>query len=126
MSSSHLPWSYGRVGNPDNPSYIPTIVSRTVGNLNFMERVINAFYYVYFKLAWKHYNEPPADRFLKENFGPDIPYVDDIVRDTSIVFVNGHYSLDGPRPAVPNLVEIGGIHLKAPKPIPKVKNKHLY
>lgn len=119
MSSSHLPWSYDRVGGPDNPSYIPTIVTRTTGKMNFKERMINTLYYVYFKLAWKYYSEWPADKLLKENFGPDTPYINDIIYNTSMVFVNGHFTLDGPRPLVPNMVEIGGVHIKEPRPISK-------
>jgi len=119
MSSSHLPWSYDRVGGPDNPSYIPTIVTRSAGKMNFKERMINTLYYIYFKLAWKYYSEWPADKLLKENFGPDTPYINDIVYNTSMVFVNGHFSIDGPRPLVPNMVEIGGIHIKPPRALPK-------
>ncbi|XP_050427170.1 UDP-glucosyltransferase 2-like [Adelges cooleyi] len=119
MSSSHLPWSYDRVAGPDNPSYIPTIVTRVAGKMDFKQRMINTFYYVYFKIAWKYYSEWPADEFLKENFGPNTPYINDILYNTSMVFVNGHFSLDGPRPLVPNMVEIGGVHLKPPGPIPK-------
>jgi len=119
MSSSHLPWSYDRVGGPDNPSYIPTIVTRAVGKMNFQMRMINTLYYIYFKLAWIYYSDWPADKLLKENFGPDAPYINDIVYNTSMVFVNGHFSMDGPRPLVPNMVEIGGIHIKPPKPLPK-------
>ncbi|XP_060833725.1 UDP-glucosyltransferase 2-like [Rhopalosiphum padi] len=119
MSSSHLPWSYDRVGGPDNPSYIPTIVTRAAGKMNFKERMINTLYYIYFKLAWKYYSEWPANELLKENFGPDVPHINEIVYNTSMVFVNGHFSLDGPRPLVPNMVEIGGIHVKPPRPLPK-------
>lgn len=121
MSSSHLPWSYDRVGGPDNPSYTPTIVTRAAGAMDFGERVANALHYAYFKLAWTYHSEWPADELLRENFGPDTPYVGDIVRNTSMVFVNGHHALDGPGPLVPNMVEIGGIHLKRPEPIPKVR-----
>jgi len=119
MSSSHLPWSYDRVGGPDNPSYIPTIVTRAAGKMDFKERMINTLYYIYFKLAWKYYSEWPANELLKENFGPDVPHINEIVYNTSMVFVNGHFSLDGPRPLVPNMVEIGGIHVKPPRPLPK-------
>lgn len=75
-------------------------------------------------MAWKYYSEWPANELLKENFGPDTPHINEIVYNTSMVFVNGHFSLDGPRPLVPNMVEIGGIHVKSPKPIPKVNTYH--
>lgn len=73
-------------------------------------------------MAWKYLSEWPADKLLKKNFGPDTPYINDIVYNTSMVFVNGHFTLDGPRPLVPNMVEIGGIHVKEPRPLPAVNH----
>lgn len=120
MSSYPLPWSYDRVGGPDNPSYIPIIVTKAAGKMNFRERIINTIYYIYFKIAWKIYSEWPTDKFLKETFGLNTPYINDIVYNTSMVFTNSHFSFDGPRPLAPNMVEIGGIHVQAPKKLPKV------
>ncbi|XP_050521168.1 UDP-glucosyltransferase 2-like [Daktulosphaira vitifoliae] len=119
MSSGILPWSYDRVGGPDNPSYIPLMIMPTSGKMDFTQRLKNTIYYVYFKIVWKIFSEWPADKFLKESFGPETPYINDILYNTSMVFVNNHFSLDGPRPLVPNMVEIGGIHIKHPQPIPK-------
>ncbi|XP_050522153.1 UDP-glucosyltransferase 2-like [Daktulosphaira vitifoliae] len=119
MSSYPLPWSYNRIGGPDNPSYIPTIVTKAVGKMNFKQRVINTIYYIYFKIAWKIFSEWPADKFLKEIFGHNTPYINDIIYNTSMIFTNSHFSFDGARPLVPNMVEIGGIHIQPPKKIPR-------
>lgn len=126
MSSSHLPWSYGRVGGPDNPSYIPTIMTRATGNMNFKDRTINTLYYIYFKLSRIYQSDWPAEKLMKENFGLDTPYINDIVDNTSMVFVNGHFSMDGSIPLVPNMVEIGGIHVKPAKTLPKVSLFYLF
>jgi glucuronosyltransferase len=46
---------------------------------------------------------------------------DEILRNISLVFVNVHFSSTGPRPNLPNMVEIGGIQTKPkPDPLPQV------
>lgn len=49
-----------------------------------------------------------------------------MVYNTSILFVNSHFSANPPRPAVPGFVEIGGVHIEHPKPLPKVKNSAFF
>lgn len=38
----------------------------------------------------------------------------------SVVFINGHYISDAPSPVAPNVVSVGGIHLRPPRQIPDV------
>lgn len=39
----------------------------------------------------------------------------------SLVFQNSHISINGPRPYVPNMIEIGGVHINRHlKPLPTV------
>lgn len=49
---------------------------------------------------------------LRKRFGPGIPDLRDLADDTSVLFVNQHFSFTAPRPLPPNVVEIGGIHIK--------------
>lgn len=49
---------------------------------------------------------------LRKRFGPGIPDLRDLADDTSVLFVNQHFSFAAPRPLPPNVVEIGGIHIK--------------
>jgi glucuronosyltransferase len=47
--------------------------------------------------------------------------------NVSMVFVNTHFSTSGPRPNLPNMIEIGGIQIKEkPWPLPKVKEFVFY
>lgn len=57
---------------------------------------------------------------MREHFGPDLPYVGDILKNTSLVLVNHHHALGFPRPYVPNMVEIAGVHINEPKQLPTV------
>lgn len=124
ISSTYLPWSYDRVGNPNNPSYISTVLTKATNNLNFFQRITNTLNYIFhLKILWNVFSDWPTEKFLKETYGSKTPHVNDIVYNTSMVFVNTHFTLDGPRPLVPNMVEIGGIHVKPPRLLPEVNKK---
>uniref|UniRef100_A0A1B6GDR0 UDP-glucuronosyltransferase n=1 Tax=Cuerna arida TaxID=1464854 RepID=A0A1B6GDR0_9HEMI len=61
-------------------------------------------------------NNAPIQHYLDAS----APTVQDIINSrTSLVMVNSHFSMLQSRPLVPNFVEIGGIHIKDAKPIPK-------
>lgn len=46
-----------------------------------------------------------------------MPYLGDLIQETSMIFVNSHYSLSGSRPMAPPVIELGGIHIKDAKPL---------
>lgn len=46
-----------------------------------------------------------------------MPHVSELVKQTSMFFVNSHYSLTGAKPNAPTVVELGGIHIKEAKPL---------
>lgn len=63
-----------------------------------------------------------ADALLRKYIKDDnMPYLGEIVKNTSIILTNTHYSLSGSRPATPALVEVGGVHIKPPKPLDLVR-----
>lgn len=49
---------------------------------------------------------------LRKRFGSNLPDLRDLADNTSLIFVNQHFSFSGPRPLPVNVVEIGGIHIK--------------
>lgn len=52
---------------------------------------------------------------------------DETLKNVSLVFLNSHVSIHGPRPFVSNMVEIGGIHLDKPtQPLPQVNGAFLH
>lgn len=54
-------------------------------------------------------------------FGPDLPHLNDLAYNMSLLLVNSHFSLHQARPTVPNFVEVAGLHIRDPKPLPEVK-----
>lgn len=58
---------------------------------------------------------------IKQYLGDGIPPVEELVKQTSLMFLNQHYSLSGPYPRSPSVVELMGVHIKEPKEIDKVR-----
>ena len=54
------------------------------------------------------------------NMFPNLPPLLEIERNQSLVLINSHFSHVAPLPVLPCQVDIGGIHIRKPQPLPKV------
>lgn len=96
----------------------PPIVSYVNVPRTFFERLINAIL-LFYTSSIRHY------KFWTLSIVDTKPMnmVEPI--EPSIVFSNAHDISDVSRPLLPNVIQIGGIHLRPPKRIPNV-SKHFY
>lgn len=115
-----LPWHAERMGNPSNPSYVPSLVSGYLSNMNFWQRLHNSFIYTSSVFMHNLNTLKQNDETVKSILGPDAPSLYDTVRQTSIFFTYTHPSLNPVTPLVPGIVEIAGAHIKPAKPLPSV------
>jgi glucuronosyltransferase len=121
MSSCVMfPWSNDRMGNPDNPSYIPTHGTWFSDEMNFSERFFNAIANIGSKFIFHVTEGMVTQSCVRKHFGDDVPLLSDIAKNTDLLLVNSHFSLNRPRPLVPGIVEVGGLHIKPPKKLPMV------
>lgn len=121
VTSMPQPWSYDRVNNIENPSYTTHIFSQHAGKMDFKQRLANTVDFVFSKLAYAYYNyysEKVARRF----FGEDLPPLNSLVKNTSMIFVNSYSVFNGVRPNTPQVIEIGGIHMKPAGQLPHVSS----
>ena len=88
--------------------------------MTFWEKVQNTLYGLMSDFLYDLYYIRKHDEILKKYFGQQTPFVGNIIKNTSLVLVNHHFSLAFPRPYLPNMVEIGGYHIYPPKPLPAV------
>lgn len=120
LSCSLLPWSSHKFGNPINPAYMPNIFTDFSYRMSVFERtenaLINLFHIYYNYLVGMNNDTKVAMKYFGE-LGSTLST--DILND-SLLLVNAHFSLNFPVPRVPNIIEVGGIHLKATKILPKV------
>lgn len=107
-------WTSDLVGLADMPSHIPYISNGFSDRMTFLQRVYNSLSYWYEDLAqpWKYF--PRQQKLLEQIFpnGKEMPSIQELKKSVSLVFVNSHVSYGIPQPFAPNLIEIGGVHIK--------------
>lgn len=118
----YSPQLNGRVANPQNPAYLVYHLFTYVGHkMTFVQRLINALAVHFGAVGYHMFSDGPSTELARRHFGPETPPVPDIVRRrTALVFVNGHHSLTQSRPLVPNVIEVGGLHIVDQKNVTNV------
>ncbi|XP_044728495.1 UDP-glycosyltransferase UGT5-like [Chrysoperla carnea] len=105
------------VGNPNNYAYVPDLMLGFTDRMSFKERAINTIVNTMFDFVRYFYYLPEQYAITKKYF-PNGPDLYEIMKKTSLVFINSHVSVSYPRPFVPNMIEIAGHHVQDPKPLP--------
>ncbi|XP_065353632.1 UDP-glycosyltransferase UGT5-like [Cloeon dipterum] len=108
-------WQNYAFGNPYNPSYAVNNILEYGAKKNFQQRLMNTLFTWYWDIASEIFYYPAQERLKEEFFGPGLPSLKELRKSASLGFVNNHFSLSYPRPLVPAIVEVGGMHVKAPK-----------
>ncbi|VVC35878.1 UDP-glucuronosyl/UDP-glucosyltransferase [Cinara cedri] len=119
IASSHVhTWYHHTFGSHMNPAHVSTYHAPFAVPGNFVQRMANAYDYLYSHVVFR-WVDREATAIGRKYFGADAPDADTLMRDTSLVFVNGHRTVDLAKPLLPNFVDIGGIHLTRPEPLPR-------
>jgi len=110
------------VGNVSPLSYTPLVTAGLTDRMTFGERVTN---FVETTIAWLNYRwkwMPEQEKLYAKYFpvaSKRVPLTD-LNRNFSLVLLNQHFSLSFPRPYVPNMIQVGGLHIShKPAPLPK-------
>lgn len=82
-----------------------------------LENLLGTLFYKMFHRCWDHlvYTE-----IAREHFGKEMPPLEEIAMQTSLIMTNTHFAHYLARPLVPGLKEIGGVHIKENRPLPEV------
>ncbi|XP_069681768.1 UDP-glucosyltransferase 2-like [Periplaneta americana] len=114
-----LPWTNSRFGNPDNPSYMPTQFSDSCDRMSFPERLLNTLHEEVLKWVYDFYITRPSQVMARRFFGESLPPLEDLAMNASLLLLNTHFSISKPRPFVPAIVEVAGIHLSEAQKLPQ-------
>lgn len=108
------------MGNPRNPAVIPVELSTFSDKMTFLERLQNLWKYLY--LLYKYNFDIPKklNEIYNKFYTPDLLNKKQI----SLVFANNHFSFLS-RSTVPNMIDVGGIHVKPAKLLPNVNMSNL-
>lgn len=119
-ASAVLPWGNARFGNPDNSAYVPNAFLEYTDEMDFLERVRNTLFLAGQNLIKVWYSDLRDQQTASRYLGADLPRLSDIAKNASLLLVNTFHALSLPRPSVPNVIEVGGIHIGEPKALPQV------
>ncbi|RVE51856.1 hypothetical protein evm_003476 [Chilo suppressalis] len=111
LSSGLMHWSADRIGVTDNPAYVPSIASELTSKMTFLERLENTFVTYYLKIWYRYKVQMKEQEIIERHFGRKIPDLNDLARNTTMMMANVFHSLNGPKPLLPGLIEVGGMHL---------------
>lgn len=114
-------WMASRVGNIFNPAYVPNMLIGNEQFTTFYQRCENLFLYVFAEWYYNFVTFPYQDKMMRERFGEHLPPVRDIAKQANIVLLTYHFVFDGPRPLLPGVIGVAGLHISEPKPLPKVR-----
>lgn len=104
-------------GHPANPAYVPHLFSaHSAVAGTFFRRLSNAA--TYLNTAYVHYRATRAAAALDGRYYDRVPPV-----KPALVFVNTHYVTEPANPAPANRIDVGGIHLAGPEPLPAVSTR---
>lgn len=88
--------------------------------MSLLERTYNVIAEIAIELVHTFLQLPTQDAIMRKYFGEGLPPLKDILLNTSLLLVNYHHSFNYPRPYVPNMINVAGIHIKPIKPLPSV------
>lgn len=119
-SNSLMSWMNMRFGNIDHPAYVPNNFLDHTDDLSFWERVENTLMNIFSQFAYYYLIEKPTYEIVKPYFGEDLPRLSDIAFNASLMMTNTHFSLSRPRPLVPNVIDVAGMHIGNAKSLGQV------
>lgn len=119
-SCTSMHWLNGLVGNPANPSYVPNNLMDYSDQMTFYERMENVLVNIWEEILHTYYSDVITYPIVERYFGKDLPRLHDIAMNMSLLLTSTHFSVTGPKPAVPAVIDVLGMHLGKLKPLPKV------
>lgn len=124
--SAHIlmPWTYSRLGAPNNPAVTPNHIFGSGTNLNFWTRMKSAFINFYYECYYKYIIQK-SDYEIVKTVLPETPDLEELAKNMSLILINQYFPFTGSRIYGPNVIEVGGLHVKKRNLTDKVMFNHL-
>ncbi|CAG7731567.1 unnamed protein product, partial [Allacma fusca] len=113
------PFNVASFGNPMLPAVVPMVYYGFGERMNFWERTGNLFGVLYYEVTRMFYYLPKMEEIYGKYVRPGLPGVSETERNFSMALVNSHFNFVPPRPLTPDVVEVGGMHLRGAKTLPQ-------
>lgn len=106
-------------------SHVPHFLSYSTDKMGFIERVENIMVSLYDMIGRRFYYYPKLNQMTREAFsklenqrGGKLPSVEELEKKVSVHLMNSNSAMSYPRPKMPGMVDIAGVHIKSQKPLP--------
>ncbi|KAK9892170.1 hypothetical protein WA026_018372 [Henosepilachna vigintioctopunctata] len=103
-------------GNPVHPILYPELFSdlpNVLFHWTIWEKIESLYILIGVWMIHKCNIYPISDKTARKHFGNDMPYIEDIMRNSSLMLINVSPVFSGRRPTAPNVVEYHNVHLEA-------------
>ncbi|XP_061392912.1 UDP-glucosyltransferase 2-like [Musca vetustissima] len=108
------------VQNPSPLSYVPHLAMPYGDHMSLLERMHNVIMQTLDDLNFNYCMMPLQEELYRKYFPQATLTLDEARKNVSLVLLNDHFSLRSARPYVPNMIEVGGLHIKRqPDPLPQ-------
>ena len=107
------------LGDSDHAAYLPNGIMDFSDRMSLPQRIINTVAIFFTEQLFLQWSKSSIYDIVKKVL-PDCPPLDDIEKETSLIFANTNPVFSYRRPMTPEMVEIGGIHCTPAKPLPPV------
>ncbi|XP_053674714.1 uncharacterized protein LOC128725022 [Anopheles nili] len=116
---SNPPYAVEVVGGHKHYAYTPHYALPYGLRMSFAERAYNTYLYLWDAGMRKFAIIPEIDAMTRQHFGySDMPFIQDIEQRTVLMLVNTNAAFDALEPLPPNVISVGGAHIKEPEPLP--------
>jgi len=116
LSGGTVSWkTEALAGNPAPSIYEPISPIGYSWNPSFMSKIYNWIHITEEKLLEGLIVRPAQLRLFKKIFGYSDLKFNELRRKFSVILINNHFSMGRVRANVPNIIEVGGLHLSEPR-----------
>ncbi|CAH0403387.1 unnamed protein product [Chilo suppressalis] len=105
------------VGAPNHPLLYPDSIQQKIFNLSLWDK-LNNLYMKYQMNSEAQRFERGMEDLVKKEFGPHVPAMSELKKKVDLVMLNVHSLWEMNRPTPPNMIYLGGLHLKTEKELP--------
>ena len=111
--ASHIlfPWTYSRLGALNHPAYVPNHFFASGTYPNMWNKIKGAIINFGMNTFYTHVTQRIDSEIVNEVY-PDTPHLEELGKKMSLIMINLYFPLTGPRLYSPNVIEIGGMHIK--------------
>ncbi|XP_049297582.1 UDP-glucosyltransferase 2-like [Anopheles funestus] len=113
------PYTTDLIGGHKYYAYVPYYTLDYDSSMNFYQRFYNAVIHWIDYFYRNYVFLPETDRLVREHEKlKDLPYLGALDQKMMLMLVNSHHSVDFPEPIPQNMIQVGGLQIIPPKPLP--------